>query len=152
MIKMSTAKKLSIILFYPVLVEIVRFAVFNFMGGAFAQIGLLDKLTIAITVALYAWIGWRTWVFVHGGFKMVLSAAFLFSLFLLVLSSLAAVFNLGGQSEASTVTFLEAAPGLIISFVLFYLPVALLTTLVSWYVSRNFNSRKSNKSKAPGSQ
>ena len=144
MIMMSTEKKLNIILFYPALVELVRFAVFNFMGSAFAQTGFLDKLTFAITMALYAWVGWRTWVFVQGGFKMVLSAAFLYSLFLLVLSSLAVVFNLGGQSEATSVTFLEAVPGLIISFVLFYLPVALLVTLVSWYVSKKFSLRRAD--------
>lgn len=144
MIKMSTAKKLNVILFYPAIIEIVNFAVFHFIGSAFAQTGLLGKLTAAITVALYVWIGWRTWVLVQGGFKMALSAAFLYSLFLLVLSSLAAVFNLGVQSEATSVTFLEAVPGLIISFVLFYLPVALLVTLVSWYVSKKFSSRKAD--------
>ena len=139
---MSITKKLNIILFYPSLIEIVRFAVFNFMGNTPAQIGLLDNLTIAISVALYAWIGWRTWALVQGGFKMVVYATLIYSLFLLILSSLATGFNLGGQSETTDVTFLEAAPGLIISFVLFYFPLALLVTLISWYVSKKFSSRR----------
>lgn len=137
---METTTKLVRILSYPVVFEIVRFIVFVSVGGAFAQTGVLDKLSIAITVVLYAWIGWRTWVRVEGGFMMALFASFIYSLILLLLSVVAASLNFGMLDKSSTPSLWDAVPGLIISFVFFFLPIALVTTLVTWYVSRKLKS------------